>query len=222
MKNVCAEHDMNIADWFVDKAESGAKEKRPELDRLLSGEITNPPVEAVVVAKADRLARDINLYYAFKNMLNKLDLEIISVKEDWSNQDKLTAMILENFMSVTAEIERENIRIRTMGGRNQKAKNGGYSGGKPPYGYSVDKKRLVINQDEAQVVKFIFDNREKGATMLGLVDLLKEQNFKSRNGKDFALSTVQSILNNEKTYRGFYRYGKNDEWVQGMHDSILE
>lgn len=218
----CAKHEMNIVDWFIDEAESGAKEKRPALDRLLSGEITNPPVEAVIIAKADRLARDINLYYVFKNMLNKLNLEIISVKEDWSHQDKLTAMILENFTAVLAEIEKENIRIRTMGGRRQKAKRGGYSGGKPPFGYSVKNGHLVINPEEANIVRFIFDKRKNGATLLGLVDLLKEQGYTSRNGKSFALSTVQGIVNNERTYLGFYKYGKSGEWVKGIHEPILK
>ena len=44
----------------------------------------------------------------------------------------------------------------------------------------------------------------------------------AQNGKPFVISTVQSIWNNEKTYRGYYRYGKDGEWVEGQHEPILK
>ena len=178
-------------------------------------------MQYVIVAKADRLARDINLYYAFKSRLAELDLEIISVTEDWSAQDKLTAMILENFMAVAAEIERENIRIRTSGGRNLKAKMGGYAGGRAPMGYKIVDGALVINEEEAKVVRFIFDRKMRGCSMLSTVKALNEEGFKTRGGKEFVISSVQSVWNNERTYRGEYRYGKDGEWVKGMHKPIL-
>lgn len=221
IKEYCEEHDIEVINWYIDEGVSGAEKKRPALDRLLMGDVTNPPVQYIVVAKADRLARDINLYYAFKTRLAELKLEIISVKEDWSAQDKLTAMILENFMAVVAEIERENIRLRTTGGRNQKAKRGGYSGGRAPMGYKVEYGHLVINEEEAEVVRFIFKRKEAGCTMLSTVDALNEAGYRTRKGKKFLISTVQSIWNNEPTYRGMYKYGKDGSWVKGEHEPIL-
>ena len=44
--------------------------------------------------------------------------------------------------------------------------------------------------------------------------------YKTRTGKDFAISTVQSIWNNERTYRGEYHYG-GGEWVKGAHEPIV-
>ena len=128
IKEYCEKNDIEVSQWFIDEGVSGTAKKRPAFDKILGGEVTNPPVQYIIVAKADRIARDINLYYAYKSMLKDLDLEILSVAEDWSAQDKLTAMIIENFMAVAAEIERENIGIRTSGGRWIKANKGGYSG----------------------------------------------------------------------------------------------
>lgn len=218
----CAKNDLNIVDWFIDEGISGTAVRRPQLDRLLSGEITNPPVSRVVMAKADRLARDINLYYTFKLSLMKLGLDIVSVSEDWSAQDKLTAMILENFLAMAATLEKENIRVRTMGGRRQKAKSGGYSGGRAPMGYKIESGKMVINPEEVDAVRFIFREKEKGSTMLGTMNALNEHGYKTRNGKSFVISTVQSIWNNERTYRGEYKYGENGEWVKGEHEPILK
>lgn len=217
----CADHDIEIVNWYIDEGVSGAERSRPAMDKLLSGEVTNPPVQYVIVAKADRLARDINLYYAFKSNLKQMNLELISVKEDWSAQDKLTAMILENFMAVVAEIEKENIRIRMSGGRKQKAKRGGYAGGRAPMGYRIEDGRLVINEDEAPAVRRLFELKHSGVNMLTTMKMLNAEGYRTRNGKEFVISTVQSIWHNERTYRGEYRYGPDGEWVQGVHEPIL-
>lgn len=222
IKEYCAKNDIEVTQWFIDEGVSGASKKRPAFDKILGGEVTSPPVQYVVVAKADRIARDINLYYAYKSRLADLDLEILSVSEDWSAQDRLTALILENFLAVAAEIERENIRIRTSGGRNLKARRGGYSGGRAPMGYSIKDKQLVINEAEAEVVRFIFDRKHSGMSMLSTVKALNEAGYKTRGGKPFVISTVQSIWNNERTYRGEYRYGKDGEWVKGQHEPIFK
>ena len=50
----CAKNDMNILKWYSDEGESGAK-CRPGFDEIVYGDVTNPPYEAVVVAKSDRI-----------------------------------------------------------------------------------------------------------------------------------------------------------------------
>lgn len=222
IREYCGKNDIEIVNWYIDEGVSGAESRRPALSRLLEGEVENPPVQYVIVAKADRLARDIMLYYGLKAKLADLDLEIISVTEDWSAQDKLTGMILENFLAIVAQIEKENIRIRMSGGRKQKAKRGGYSGGKAPMGYKVVNGTLVINEDEAPVVRFIFERKKQGLSMLSTVKALNDAGFRTRGGKEFMISTVQSIWNNERTYRGEYKYGKDAEWVAGAHEPILK
>lgn len=227
IREYCGKNDIEIVNWYIDEGVSGAEIKRPALSKLLEGEVTNPPVQYVVAAKADRLARDIELYYGFKSKLKELNLEFISVTEDWSTQDKLTALILENFMAVVAQIEKENIRVRMSGGRKQKAKRGGFAGGQPPMGYKVVNGALVINEDEAPTVRFIFACKDAGLSMPGTVGALNEAGYKTRRGKPFVTSTVQSVWNNEPTYRGMYRYGvgrdkKDAEWVQGVHEPILK
>lgn len=123
--------------------------------------------------------------------------------------------------NLLAQVEKENIKNRMSVGRAQKAKRGGYSGGRAPMGYKVENGQLVINEEEAPAVRFIFEHKFAGDTMLGTVNALNEAGYTTRNGKPFVISTVQSIWNNEKTYRGYYRYGKDGEWVEGQHEPIL-
>lgn len=216
----CAKNGMEITRWVMDEGESGAKE-RPGFDEIIYGDVSNPPHEAVVVAKSDRVARDINVYYYYKMMLKKKDMNLVSISEDFGQFGAFSS-ILEAFTVCVAEIERDNITKRTSSGRRIKAAKGGYSGGRAPMGYKVENKQLVVNEEEAKVVRFIFDRKENGCTMMSTVDALNKNGYKTRNGNPFVISTVQSILNNERTYRGEYRYGKDGEWVKGEHEPILD
>lgn len=216
----CKKNEMTVIRWAMDEGESGAKE-RPGFDEIIYGDVTNPPFEAVVVAKSDRVARDINIYYYYKMMLKKKNIKLISISEDFGQFGVFSSM-LEAFTLCVAEMERENITKRTSGGRKLKANTGGYSGGRAPMGYRVENKKLVINEEEAEVVRQIYRLRAEGKTMQDIMEYLNENGYKTRGGKKFLISTIQSILNNERTYRGEYRYGKDGEWVKGQHEPILK
>lgn len=219
IKEYCEKHNMTIVNWFRDEGESGAKE-RPGFDEIIYGDVSNPPYEAVVVAKSDRVARDINIYYYYKMMLSKKNIELISVAEDFG-QFGVFADMLEAFTLCVAKMERENINKRTSSGRKTKASKGGYSGGRPPYGYNPVSGMLVINAEEAEVVREIFRLKRNGSTYQQVCDVLNAAGKTNRSGSKFSISTVQTILGNENVYKGMYKYG-NGEWVKGAHEAILE
>ena len=219
IEEYCRKNDMNIVRWFSDEGESGAK-YRPGFDEIVYGEVNNPPYEAVVVAKSDRVARDINIYFYYQGALLRKGIELISICEDFG-QFGVFAGMLKAFTLTCAEMERDNINKRTSAGRAVKASRGGYSGGRAPMGYEVRGGALCINEKAAAVVRRVFELRDGGVTLNGIVDSLNKDGYTTRNGKPFVISTVQSIVNNRKTYEGFYRYGKNKEWVKGQHEPIL-
>lgn len=220
IREYCAKNEMEIVRWFRDEGESGAKE-RPGFDEIVYGDVSNPPYEAVVVAKTDRVARDINVYFYYKMMLLKKEIKLISVAEDFGQMGAF-APFLEAFTLCVAQMERDNITKRTEGGRRIKASKGGYSGGRAPMGYKVMNGELVINDEEAKVVRRIFELRDQGVVLLDIVDRLNTEGYLTRAGKKFLISTVQSVVNNRKTYEGYYHYGKNGEWVKGVHEPILK
>lgn len=219
----CQEHDMEIVEWFIDEAVSGASLNPPAFNAILNGGIKNPPIEAVVVAKADRVARDIEKYFGFKFLLKRQDISLISVQEDFGSAG-IFAPIYEAISAVFAQMEREFITQRMSGGRRAKAATGGYSGGKAPYGYQSVRgsKSLELCEKEVPLVKRIFELREQeDRTMKEICETLKAEGFQTRKGGDFQISTIKYILDNRKTYEGFYKYG-DGSWVQGKHPAILQ
>lgn len=103
-----------------------------------------------------------------------------------------------------------------------KAARGGYSGGRPPYGYRSQNKTLVIVPEEAEIVRYIIGAKDGGATYKEICDALNAAGKKTRSGSPWPISTVQVVLGNKKLYEGYYRYGKSDEWVKGQHEAILK
>lgn len=217
----CAENDFTIVKWFEDRGESGAKE-RPGFDEIVYGEVSNPPYEAVIVAKSDRVARDIEVYYYYKMLLRKKEISLISISEDFGKFGVFSDM-LESFTLCVAKMERDNINKRTSAGRSVKSAKGGYSGGRPPYGYKAANHNLEIVPEEAEIVKTVFHMKDvEGKTYKNICDYLNSLGKTNRSGTKFSISTVQVIYENKKVYQGFYRYGKNSKWVAGAHKPILE
>lgn len=218
IREFCRAKGYEIERWYIDKGISGAKEDRPAWGEIVRGEVPDG-VEAVIVAKSDRVARDVYIYFAFKNELRKRDIQIISVAEDFGELGAYS-VILDAMLAAIAEVERMNINARTSGGRKQKASKGGYSGGKEPYGYRSIDRNLVIVPEEAKIVKEVYALRGKGYSYRSIIDTLSAEGRLTRSGKAFSLGHIQNILSNEMTYKGMYRYG-GSEWVKGEHQAII-
>lgn len=212
----------NIVKWYIEKGISGTKENRPELDKIMFGEeVTNPPYEAVIVAKSDRLSRDMKMYFYYLYSLEKRNIKLISVNENFDENNELSG-IYRALMLFVASQERKNIASRTGNGRKIKASAGGYSGGRNPYGYFVKNGQLVINDSESKMVKLIFEMLTQNKTLQDIADYLNENNYKTRSNKKFYPSHIKAIKDNKLFYQGYYKYGKNMNWVKGIHTPILE
>lgn len=211
-----------IIDWVRDSA-SGISESRDGWDKIIADpKVANPPYQAVIVFKSDRVARDIQLYFYFEWQLQRKGVKLVSVNDGFTNVDDNYKNIIKSFVLFSAEQERKNITLRTSGGRSIKAKIGGYAGGRCPFGYKVVDGELVIDTYEAEVVKLIFDLRNKGISYNHIAQELNKRELFARKGGTWERPQVFYIVKNEQTYRGFYRYGKAKEWVKGKHEAILK
>ena len=81
--------------------------------------------------------------------------------EDGIDSSKDAGKLMISVLSAVAEIERENILVQTMEGRRQKAREGKWNGGFAPYGYQLINGELHIAEDEAEVIRIIYDKYAK-------------------------------------------------------------
>lgn len=214
------ENGYEIERYLIDSV-SGVLEERREWGVIMRESIiTNPPYEAVICFKSDRVARDIKLYYYYFYQLEKRGIKLISVQEDFEQFGDF-ADIIRSMMLFVAEQERKNITIRTSAGRGTKASIGGFAGGRIPLGYEAIHGELYIVDDEAEVVREVFALRDKGLSMDKIAKELNAKGLPTKNGGAWYASTVKAVLGNKKLYQGYYRYGNVKEWVKGKQKPIL-
>lgn len=205
--------------WLIDTI-SGAKDNRPELDKILYHTDQLPPHDAVIVFKNDRVARDTKLYFYYFYTLEKRNVSLLSTEEHFSEGDDF-ANIYRSLLMFVAEQERKNIALRTGRGRSLKAQCGGYSGGNKPYGYRVVDGVLTVCPEEKPIVEIVFrEYDQNGTSLTDICEILHNSGYLTRKGKRFQISTVRGILANRKFYEGMYKYGDMG-WVQGVHEPIL-
>lgn len=222
-----AEHDYQIIKWYMDVA-SGAKgggeddeEDRPGMYALLhDDDVSNPPYEAVIAYKNDRIARKTQLFYYYYLLLEKKGIRLVCTDESFPEGSEY-AFLIRTMMQFVAEQERKNIEMRTSGGRKVKANKGGYAGGNIPYGYANVEGHFQINPNEAKVVKRIFELDDIGLSLRKIASCLAADGINNRSGDPITHNNVRSILANRKTYEGYYRYGNMEEWVKGDFEAIL-
>ena len=215
------ENNYKIIRWYTDE-DSGVKEHREAIDEILfTDELEQAGVQAVIAYKSDRFARDIKLYFYYLFTLEKRHISLVSVNERFDDDEYGLSSVYRSLMLFVAEQERKNIRLRTMAGRKVKAQKGGYAGGKVPYGYSAFNGKLVVNENEAQIVRFVFLLREQHCTLQEISDLVNDRGYRTRRGRYFGASQIASILKNEKFYQGYYKYGEMTDYIKGQHEPII-
>lgn len=169
-------------------------------------------VSYVLVFKLSRFGRNAADVLSTLQVMQDFGVNLICV-EDGIDSSKDAGKLMISVLSAVAEIERENIRVQTMEGRIQKAREGKWNGGFAPYGYKLVNGELIINEEEAEAIRVIFDqyvNTNTGAN--GIAKYLEDHGIHKilrQNGKTplFDASLIRKILKNP-VYCGKIAYGR--------------
>lgn len=204
---------------YEDNGYSGRTMNRPALTQMFS-DIENGEINTIVIFKLDRLSRkQKDTLTIIEDIFLKKDIDLVSLNESLDTTSPWGRAMI-GVLSSFNQLESENIALRTAMGRYATAREGGYAGGKPPLGYKAVNGELVIVPEEAEIVRLIFSLRAEGFTLIAIADELNKRGYRTKKGNLFKHSAVQTVLNNEETYRGVYKYGK--EKSEKSHDAILE
>ena len=169
-------------------------------------------VSYVLVFKLSRFGRNAADVLSTLQVMQDFGVNLICV-EDSIDSSKDAGKLMISVLSAVAEIERENIRVQTMEGRIQKAREGRWNGGFAPYGYRLVDGVLQINEDEAPAIRTIFEqyvNTDTGAN--GLSKYLETHGFQKlarQNGTSplFSATLIRAILKNP-VYCGKIAFGR--------------
>ena len=237
----------NIVREYEDAGQSGKSiDDRIQFQTMLNDIVTGKDnVSFVLVYKLSRFGRNAADVLSTLQIMQDYGVNLICV-EDGIDSSKDAGKLMISVLSAVAEIERENIRIQTMEGRIQKARDGKWNGGFAPYGYKIVDGILEINEEEAEAIRMIFNlyaNTDMGAN--GVAKYLENHGIRKiarQNGKYplFSPHLIREIIKNpvyhgkiaygrrktEKVHgtRNEYRQGKSDEYllVEGLHEALVD
>ena len=218
LREICK--DFQVVKEYVDNGYSGEILTRPALDELRNDvKSGNCPFEALYIYDVDRLSRNHSHQGIIVEELKKRGIEI-DIKDkpiEFTGEGKL----LFNLLGAIAEYEKEKILERTRRGRIYKAKQKGFVGYIPPYGYNYAKKSskrdgyFSVNKEEARVVNLIFDLYLRFQSINRVRKELTSRGIKPRKGGDkWCRSTIGDSLR-EEAYTGQGYYGKRESVETG-------
>lgn len=225
LKDYAQKNGIIISNIFYELGISGRKaEKRPEFQKMISqAKSADHPVDAILVWKFSRFARNQEESIVYKSLLKKKhNVDVISVSEPLA--DGPFGSLIERIIEWMDEYYSIRLSGEVTRGMMEKARRGGYQA-RPPLGYRIVErgKPPVIVPDEAEIVKVIF--QKYANEHCGVFDIARYLNlcgFKTSHGKSFERRSVEYILQNP-TYCGMIRWNRTvnetneirpkDEWI---------
>ncbi len=214
---------------YDDGGFTGANIDRPALQKLLA-DIKTGGINCVVVYKVDRLSRSLMDFAQLLEFFDKYNVTFVSVTQAFNTNTSMGRLTLNILLSF-AQFEREIISERTKDKMAAARKKGQWLGGRPPFGYDVEKdgKKLLINQEEATIVREIFKLYLEGNSLLKVALILNERGHRSKQGtskngnayggKMFGVTRMQAIIKNV-LYIGKVKYA--DQIYDGQQEAIID
>lgn len=148
------EDDVEI---YKDDGYSAKNLERPEMARMLE-DMKSGKIHTIITFKLDRLTRNVVDTYKLIKQVMAYDCSLVAVV-DRLDITSANGRMFVGLLSLISQWEREVISERTIAGLEQMARSGKYPcGGKTPYGWDkTDDGKLVINENEAEIINYMTD-----------------------------------------------------------------
>ncbi len=218
---------LKVINIYTDKARTGTNDARPGFQRMIA-DAKNGAFRYIIVYMFDRFARNRHDSIVYKEMLReKYNVRVISALEPIAEDEG--GEFYEMFLEWNAEKYSKRLSKRVRDGLDTSVANGTFCGGRLIYGYKIEYepipgksgkfiKRVVINEDEAEVLRFAFQQYDMGVSKKEIADALNAKGLRF-NGKPFKNRTFDRYFVNEK-YTGEFYFG--ERLCTNMYPQIID
>lgn len=191
--------EIKIVDFYVDDGYSGVNFDRPDFQRMLQ-DIKNKKIDCVIVKDLSRLGRNyIEVGKYIERLFPLLGVRFIAINDNFDSADDTAASnnIIIPFKNLINEVYAKDISRKVGSAIEIQKREGRYGGGVAPYGYkksSTVKGKYEVDEEAAEVVRYIFRLRSEGYGYCSIVKILNEKGIKSPS----AYRYEKGIVRNEK------------------------
>lgn len=234
-KHIKANPEWEYLGVYYDEGISGTKkENREGLQKLIS-DCENKKIDLIVTKSISRFARNTTDCLEMVRRLVEIGVFIYFEKENINTQSMESELML-SILSSLAESELTSISENNKWAVQKRFQNGTFKISYPPYGYENIDGQMVVNKEQAEIVKYIFSQALAGKGTGKIANALNNRNIPSKRGGKWSGNTIRGILVNEKyvgddllqktyTDSSFNRrtnYGeKNKYLIQDHHEAII-
>ena len=201
---------------YEDGGYSGGNMNRPGLMKLME-DIKAGKVHIIVVYKIDRLTRSLMDFTKLVEVFDAHKVTFVSVTQSFNtttSMGRLTLNVLLSFAQFEREVTGERIRDKVAASK----KKGIWMGGSVPLGYQVKDRSLIVNANEAQTVKYIYNKYLELGCVRKLKAALDKEGVTSKTGNSFSRGMLYWLLQNP-VYIGLTRHKSNT--YAGQHKAII-
>lgn len=221
IKQYCEMHNLELVNVYTDEGISGKDLDGRDGIKDLMNDAKENHFDVVIIWKLSRISRRLIDTLSIIEDLNKenISLQSISEKLDLSTS---SGTFLVQLMASINELERNTLRENVVLGHKAKANDGEWNGGKV-IGYDNvkgkhGKSKLVINEKEAAVIRYIYETYLNGHGYRYIANSLNHAGHKTKRGNKFSTIAVKDILLNP-LYKGEIRYGKKATNIKNLKES---
>lgn len=226
-KEYAEQKGFDVINIYTDKARTGTNDARPAFQKMISDAKSNT-FQYIIVYMFDRFARNRRDSIIYKEMLkDKYGIKVISALEPIADDEG--GEFYEMFLEWNAEKYSKRLSKRVRDGLDISVANGTFCGGFIIYGYQIELepvsgkrskfvKRVTINEDEAKVMRYVFEQYDKGVSKKQIANILNAQGYRVK-GKPITHKTFDKYLTNPK-YTGEFYFG--DRLCTNMYPAIID
>ena len=216
LKDYAGANGYSVARQYIDEAESGRVADRPQFREMIEeGSKPKAPFDVILVWKFSRFTRKREHAVAFKSMLRRKGIRVVSITEQ--AEDNATGRLLEGIIESVDEFYSENLAQDVVRGMREAASRGFFLASKAPFGYKrvkvsdgvKERPTLEVDPATAPVVKEIFESSLSGN---GLKEICKTLNGRgiTNRGKRWNKGGLHYLLTNE-AYIGTAVWGRTSK-----------
>ncbi len=213
LREYARDNGYTVTREYIDEAESGRIADRPQFRRMIDeGGRASSPFQVILVWKFSRFTRKGEHAVAFKSMLRRKGIRVVSITEH--ADDSPTGKLMEAIIESVDEFYSENLAQEVVRGMREAASRGFWMSTCAPYGYkkvyvqdgAKKRPRLELDPPADKVVGRIFQLVLKGKTINDVTKTLNAEGVPTTRGKKWSKTTIVKILNNE-AYTGTLVWG---------------
>lgn len=191
-----------VINEYIDRAISGRSDDRPAFQQMIQ-DAAKKQFQYIIVWKLDRFSRNRYDSAVHKAKLKKYGVRVISATENISEEPE--GIMLEGMLESLAEYYSANLAKHVKRGMRESALKGNSTGGFTPIGYKIVNKKLVVDLEKADAVRYAFEQYAKGRPKKQIVEELNARGLRNSMGRPLTLSSLGHALRNPK-YKGTYIY----------------